>query len=135
MLSIVDRVPACLYKSTTCCDLSGVMAATGAAGGFVVTSGRFTDEATKFANGRNINLIDGPKLHGLIQQAQVARKGGPAASTVSAATTSASASSVPACPLCSRPMVRRQARRGANAGGEFWGCTAYPACKGTSAVV
>lgn len=28
-------------------------------------------------------------------------------------------------------MVRRQARRGPNAGKEFWGCSRYPACKGT----
>lgn len=43
--------------------LYGVMAAKGAAGGFVVTSGRFTDDAIKFASGRNITLIDGPELH------------------------------------------------------------------------
>ncbi len=35
------------------------------------------------------------------------------------------------CPLCTKPMVRRIAKRGANAGGEFWGCTGYPACRGT----
>lgn len=58
-------------------ELYGVMAAAGAAGGFVVTSGRFTDEATAFANGRNVKLIDGPKLFGLIQQAKasLANKG------------------------------------------------------------
>jgi len=27
-------------------------------------------------------------------------------------------------------MVLRTARRGPNAGGKFWGCSAYPACKG-----
>lgn len=34
-------------------ELYGVMAAKGAAGGFVVTSGSFTDEAIAFASGRN----------------------------------------------------------------------------------
>jgi restriction system protein len=43
-------------------ELYGVMAARGATGGFVVTSGRFTDDATKFASGRNVRLIDGPQL-------------------------------------------------------------------------
>ena len=43
-------------------ELYGVMAATGAAGGFVVTSGRFTEEAEEFATGRNIQLVDGAKL-------------------------------------------------------------------------
>ncbi|MDZ4300868.1 MAG: hypothetical protein U1C13_04375 [Pseudomonas sp.] len=28
-------------------------------------------------------------------------------------------------------MVKRPARRGANAGGEFWGCSHYPKCRGT----
>lgn len=51
-------------------ELYGVMAARGATGGFVVTSGRFTEEATNFANGRNVSLVDGPKLHALLQQAK-----------------------------------------------------------------
>jgi four helix bundle suffix protein len=37
----------------------------------------------------------------------------------------------PACPLCARPMALRTARKGKQAGSQFWGCTAYPACKGT----
>ena len=32
----------------------------------------------------------------------------------------------PACPACGQPMVKRRSRDGA----EFWGCSAYPACKG-----
>ena len=35
-------------------ELYGVMAARGAAAGFVVSSGRFTDEAQRFASGRNV---------------------------------------------------------------------------------
>ena len=54
-------------------ELYGVMAAKGAAGGFVVTSGSFTEEATAFAGGRNVTLVDGSKLFGLIQQAKAAR--------------------------------------------------------------
>lgn len=39
-------------------------------------------------------------------------------------------SPVPSCPQCGMAMVRRIARKGANAGGEFWGCSSFPACKG-----
>jgi Topoisomerase DNA binding C4 zinc finger len=39
--------------------------------------------------------------------------------------------SPPDCPLCAKPMARRTAKRGTNAGREFWGCTGYPACRGT----
>lgn len=37
----------------------------------------------------------------------------------------------PACPLCGKAMVQRTARRGPHAGQAFWGCSAYPDCKGT----
>jgi restriction system protein len=36
----------------------------------------------------------------------------------------------PACPDCGKPMTRRQARSGKNAGKAFWGCTGYPDCRG-----
>lgn len=37
----------------------------------------------------------------------------------------------PACPQCQKPMRKRTARQGRNAGQPFWGCSAYPDCKGT----
>lgn len=113
-------------------ELYGVMAARGATGGFVVTSGRFTDDAVSFASGRNVMLVDGPKLVGLIRQAR-AGAGQPTARTDAAKATRSTADSThaTACPLCTKPMTRRTAKRGANAGGEFWGCTGYPGCRGT----
>lgn len=113
-------------------ELYGVMAARGAAGGFVVTSGRFTDEAVNFASGRNVELVDGPKLHGLIRQARSGADASPVrADAASAAPPAASPPQASNCPLCTKPMVRRTAKRGASAGSEFWGCTGYPTCRGT----
>ena len=40
----------------------------------------------------------------------------------------------PACPRCGQPMVLRTARTGSRAGLEFWGCSAFPDCKGTRPV-
>ncbi|NCA81423.1 MAG: four helix bundle protein [Opitutae bacterium] len=37
----------------------------------------------------------------------------------------------PDCPKCGKPLALRTARKGANAGAQFWGCSAYPDCKGT----
>jgi restriction system protein len=37
----------------------------------------------------------------------------------------------PVCPLCGRPMTLRTARKGPQAGSQFWGCTGYPECRGT----
>ena len=51
-------------------ELYGVMAAKGAVGGFLVTSGRFTAEAEAFAEGRNVRLLDGPKLERMLKQAR-----------------------------------------------------------------
>lgn len=37
---------------------------------------------------------------------------------------------IPPCPQCGKPMVLRTAKTGKNAGQQFWGCSAYPDCKG-----
>lgn len=130
-------------------ELYGVMAAHGAAGGFVVTSGRFTQEATAFANGRNIRLIDGPALMQLLREARGKPEAGSSHSDaplphVMAATarsyesagltqtTAPAVSTHPHCPKCDKPMVRRVAKRGVGAGKAFWGCSDFSAgCRGT----
>jgi four helix bundle suffix protein len=38
---------------------------------------------------------------------------------------------IPHCPQCGKPMTLRTAKTGPHAGRQFWGCTAYPECKGT----
>ena len=39
---------------------------------------------------------------------------------------------IPKCPLCSSLMVLRTAKSGKNLGKQFWGCSAYPECKGAA---
>ena len=134
---------------TTVRELYGVMAAKGAAGGFVVTSGRFTSDAKDFAQGRNIELVDGPRLFAMIQQARSAQAkpaaaqretpnsmGSPAPqpqSAVHVPQATAKAVAQPECPRCGASMALRTARQGANAGNTFWGCSTYPKCRGTVA--
>lgn len=36
----------------------------------------------------------------------------------------------PQCPKCGEQMIKRTARKGRNAGGEFWGCPQFPKCRG-----
>lgn len=38
---------------------------------------------------------------------------------------------IPACPLCGKLATLRTARKGPRTGTQFWGCVAYPKCKGT----
>jgi len=47
-------------------ELLGVMAGSGAAGGYVITSGQFTRDAIKFAGENNIELIDGKALERIL---------------------------------------------------------------------
>lgn len=115
-------------------ELYGVMAAKGAAGGFVVTSGRFTDEARNFAEGRNVQLIDGTRLRALIKLAAGTSQYVPGRPATVAPRAVAPAATAPFCPICAKVMVQRTAKRGANAGNVFWGCSGYPNCKGTRAI-
>lgn len=116
-------------------ELYGVMAAKGgAAGGYVVTSGVFTDEARRFAEGLEIELIGGDRLATIIvRQAAPSSPSAKAQASPSERTEPRLplASEVPACPQCGDAMVLRTARKGENAGKSFWGCTAFPKCRGT----
>jgi restriction system protein len=115
-------------------ELYGVMAADGAAGGFVVTSGRFTAEAQTFAKGRNITLIAGAELLKLIKRAQVGSTSTPAAVGPAKVPAASTMNTALLCPLCAKAMVKRVAKRGGTSGSAFWGCSAFPACRGTRQV-
>ena len=106
-------------------ELYGVMAAQAATGGFVVTSGVFTDEARAFATGRNIELVDGKELHALIREMNWVPPANAQGVTDA---------KVPTCPICQSAMVKKTAKRGANFGNAFWGCSQYPTCKGTRTI-
>lgn len=107
-------------------ELYGVINAHRAAGGFVVTSGTFTDEAKRFATGREVELIDGEALAGAIRQQAVRTRIEPPLDSIGD-----SAVASPACPACRARMQLRKAGRGASAGQSFWGCSRFPTCRGT----
>ncbi|MBD9630159.1 restriction endonuclease [Pseudomonas sp. PDM19] len=108
-------------------EFFGVMTADGASGGFVVTSGRYTAEAKEFACGRNIQLIDGTLLKNWISNHSTPVTDVPERNSGVAEKASFA---VPVCPVCNGKMIIRTARRGLNAGAEFWGCLKFPACRG-----
>ncbi|SFF83772.1 restriction endonuclease [Neptunomonas qingdaonensis] len=108
-------------------ELYGVIAAAGVKGGFVVTSGYFTAEAITFSKGKKLGLIDGPKLKKMIL---AAKKATPESALEEPETTP----ETPVCPACASSMVKRKARKGANAGNEFWGCSQFPKCRGITQI-
>lgn len=107
-------------------EMFGLLTAEHADEVIIITSGDFTREARSFSEGKPIRLLDGRQLLALIQSVQ--------APTPDAAPPSFQenddSQQVPNCPHCGKPMILRTARRGANPGSRFWGCSAYPACKG-----
>jgi restriction system protein len=120
-------------------ELFGVMAAEGAKGGFIVISGRFTEDAKIFAQGKNLQLIEGAELNDMIRQSRATNARVKTHSAIGKAPRQSSqAPEAPAvqaiqpiCPRCQAPMVQRLATRGSNAGNSFWGCSQYPKCKTT----
>jgi restriction system protein len=105
-------------------ELYGVMAAERVAGGYVVTSGTFTKDAREFASGRNIELMNGKALDGLLRAAVLR----PVDSMLEIGVTTPK---TPECPGCQSPMVLRTAKRGVHSGRSFWGCPRFPKCRQT----
>lgn len=102
-------------------EMLGLMTAESAASAIVISSGIFTQEAKNFAEGKSIDLVDGAQLQALIGQV---RRTPHAADTPMRHQVSATL-----CPRCGSRLVLRTARKGANAGGQFYGCSAFPKCR------
>jgi len=109
-------------------ELYGLIAAQRMAGGYLVTSGDFTDEARKFVEGRELQLINGKALQRGIQ--------GQASPITPLSAIPEMQASGPACPVCAAVMVKRLARNGPNTGKSFWGCSRFSEtnCRGTRAI-
>lgn len=97
-------------------ELFGVMVAENAVGGYVVTSGRFTNEAETFARGKNIQLIDGNKLESILDSEDI--------QTIQVGTNVQKL-----CPKCSHNLVKRKGKYG-----DFFGCSTYPKCNYTEKI-
>ena len=104
-------------------ELFAIVTAEGAKTGILITSGGFTDDARAFATGKPLDLIDGPALLRLVRSLRATTPVSPSPASPSAARQT--------CPRCGAAMVLRMARRGSNAGRQFWGCSKYPACDAT----
>lgn len=110
-------------------ELYGVLMASRADRAIFVASGEFTKEAREFASGKPIEMIDGTELLKLVRSV----RGVESVASVSDHEFETTASTAPACPKCGSSMILRTAKRGANSGSQFWGCSEYPRCRGTQA--
>jgi restriction system protein len=117
-------------------EMYGLLAHHGADEVRIAALGGFTPDAARFAEGKPMELIDGPSLLTMIRRVQtVEPRSCVSPSLVPASRTepvfdvlTVAPPSAPACPRCGTAMVERTNLRAANT---FWGCLAYPACRGT----
>jgi restriction system protein len=111
-------------------ELYGAMVGEEAHGAIFVTSGSYTPDAIDFARDKPIKLVDGRELVNLLKGVQ--GKVRPSANDAPARAVEAPTAEGPiTCPRCGSAMVRRVAKQGAKAGSTFWGCSRFPACRGT----
>jgi restriction system protein len=108
-------------------ELYGAMAGAEANAAIFVTSGRYTPDAIDFARNKPIKLIDRRGLVELLRGSVVAEQPAPRVT----ASPSDAQSSARSCPRCGSDMRKRVAKRGAERGEAFWGCSRYPKCHGT----
>jgi restriction system protein len=113
-------------------ELSAAISAERAVGGFIVTSGNFTDEARKTALGRSIRLVPADTLRRLIKKVTASSTGEVTISPMFSRRRHDPAP--PACPNCGKLMMPRMKNQGGTVVQTDWGCTGFPACQGSREV-
>ncbi|PLW83336.1 DUF2034 domain-containing protein [Kineobactrum sediminis] len=115
-------------------EMYGVMVSEGANSVSIVTSGSFTRDAKRFSEGKRIELVDGPKLANLVRDVRtnlgnIKDESGPhdPAPGLPATQTPGALK----CALCGSDLVTRTAKKGANTGKQFLGCSSFPKCRYT----
>ena len=98
-------------------ELLGVVAARQVGRGVFMTTGTFTTDATDFARGNPLELIDGPELMRMIGRLPT-----DAQARLGAIATDGD-HRTPTCPACGIKMVMREGKEGSRA---FWGCKNFP---------
>jgi restriction system protein len=94
-------------------EFFGIITAESAAGGYIVTSGKFTKEARSFAEGKKVTLLNGYDLVEMLNAEDISN----AEQMVDKAKK---------CPKCGGILIERTGKFGT-----FYGCDNYPKCKYT----
>ena len=115
-----DKVPVNVVR-----EMFGLMTHHRADAVRIAALGGFTPDAARFAEGKPIALIDGATLLEMIKAVQAS--GVASSGNIEPMIPRAMESSSPSCPACKAAMVRRTNR---HTGEGFWGCPAFPACRG-----
>lgn len=93
---------------------------------WIVCLGDFTPDAAAFAAGKPIQLVSGAQLGKMITHQSTQHSPGEAVADLPPNPFDSG------CPKCGKPMLER---RNGRTGEAFLGCTGYPACRGTRALL
>ena len=93
--------------------------------GYFITTGSFSHDARKFAADKPLVLIDGEKLMEFVKITE----------SIASAKERSSLQNDPgkmdyACPVCGANMLLKTVENNPHSVTQFWGCSAYPSCKG-----
>ncbi|MEE8119614.1 MAG: DUF2034 domain-containing protein [Gammaproteobacteria bacterium] len=113
-------------------ELYGIMAAHNATGSYLITAGMFSKEAILYASGKRIELIDGPRLVHLIEEAQ--QEDSEITDSRLGETMYDESITQPKrvilCPRCGRNMARKTEKVNNGEERAYYGCSNFPTCKG-----
>jgi restriction system protein len=118
-------------------EMFGVMTAESASKVVIICCGGFTCDAISFAENKPIDLIGGAELLSIVKDIQnksILSKVNPKPDIEPSPEPQPQNSSTiidNPCPKCGNQLVERQAKRGANVGNSFWGCSSFPKCRFT----
>lgn len=104
-------------------EMFGLLAHHQASAVKIIAVGAYTTDAQRFAAGKPIELITGDALLELVRSVQTA-----ASAPAPQAQSADPAETAPPCPKCGQAMQQRANKRTQE---RFWGCPAYPRCRGT----
>lgn len=119
-------------RASTVREMWGLAHHHGADAVYIVCIGTFTPDAAEFARGKAIELIDGQQLLGMVLEVQrdanASSVTGGRSARIEPVLSPQKAFTPPPCPTCGGDMVKRRNRQSTE---QFWGCAAYPRCRGT----
>jgi restriction system protein len=107
-------------------ELYGILIHQGASEAKLVATTYFTSDAIEFSRDKPIELVNAKTLLHLLRDVQKSNN-------IAQSNAEGAAFETPECERCQSPMVLRTARKGNNAGRNFWGCSRFPICRGTRA--
>lgn len=106
-------------------ELYGIMASEKIKHGIFLTTSEFSNDAIAFAKNKNLMLINSHEFVKLVNKLSYDDK-----KYLTKYATDGDYQT-PTCVKCNVKMVRRTAKKGKNAGNDFWGCSNYPRCRNT----